>query len=264
MIFRLFARAAKLPVNKRSIRSRPDPEPDIRCTIAGEGPVSFELTEVVTPAFAEATSIEQTPRERFRAGYSGLPDVVRRRIETGLGGPPAVLAGFVNDITPGRWLQAVSPILETLSAIQDLQAGEVPVWRIPSLEGILDEMIVQRATGGGPHLLAMEMTEVFDEAPNALKKKFSKRYGGRGPKELVAYYISQSPPDRFGWLGPAEEFIRTNLGRSPFRRVWLFNHFSKTIPLVYPPRGRRGIARPARGSSRSSASRARMSSVAEE
>jgi hypothetical protein len=76
---------------------------------------------------------------------------------------------------------------------------------------------------------------VRDQTLELLKKKFGRRYKTSAPIELVAYYISQPPPDRDGWLAEVASFISSNLGDSPFRRVWLFNHFSRSIPLVLPP-----------------------------
>jgi len=237
VIFRLFAKAARLPVKTRSIRSRPEPEPDIRCSLLGDGPVAFELGEIVTPGFAEATNQRQPLRQQFREAYGLMPETVRALIETRLGGAPTIQVGFARGTSPGKWRHAIPPILATLADMADcLEAGEVPVWRLPAMKGFVDEIHIQRDSGGRASLHVMELTEVFDETQQLLTKKFRKQYGGNAPTELVAYYISQPPSKRPDWLAATEEFIKSNLTpASPFRRVWLFDHFRQAIPLVYPP-----------------------------
>ncbi len=133
-----------------------------------------------------------------------------------------------------RWKHGVPPILAWLAKTTDqLEAGEVPVWRIEALRDLVDEMRIQRASSRTASLHVMEMTEVFDETQAMLEKKFAKRYKTRVPIELVAYYISQ-PPSKLDRLPSTAAFIKENLADSPFRRVWLFDYFRKTIPLVYP------------------------------
>lgn len=83
IIFRLFARAAGLPV--RSIRSRPVTEPDIRCTVCSEGPVAFELGEIVYPQFAKTTFERQPLRRRVAEEYAKLPLPIRAQLEQQLG-----------------------------------------------------------------------------------------------------------------------------------------------------------------------------------
>src|SRR5439155_21876162 len=101
-VFRAFAKASGLPIRLTSIRSRPAPEPDIRCSVVGEGPVAFELGEVVGQLFAE-TTFRRTPlRQRFRESYAKLSEPVRARIEGQFGGPPGVFVAFPEGTSPGQ------------------------------------------------------------------------------------------------------------------------------------------------------------------
>ncbi len=236
-IFRLFARAARLPLRNGSVQSRPEPEPDIRCTVGG-APVAFELGEVVYSRFAETTFQRQPLRRRFAEGYAKLATPIRSQLEQRLGGPPAVSVWFPDGTSPGKWQRAIPGILMVLSQ----RAGEVvdgqslPVWKIPELKGVVLEMEVRRGTGQRASLHAVELTEVRDQTLDLLKKKFGRTYRTSAPVELVAYYFSQPPPRRDGWVEEVTSFITQHLGDSPFRRVWLFSHFSGgSIPLVFPP-----------------------------
>jgi hypothetical protein len=235
IIFDLFVGTAGLPAT--SIESRPVPEPDILCTVDGQGSVAFELGEVVNPPFAEMTQESYALEHRFARAYAALPETERARIESRLGGPPAVLASFSDHTRPGRWARAIPAILDTLvdRAGQLVHGEEIPVWAIPKLADVMAEMDVQRSSSGHAGLYATEMTEVVDQTIALLGKKFSRAYRTSAPIELVAYYVSQPPSDRPGWRDHTAEVISQNLGSSPFRRVWLFDHFTLSIPLIVPP-----------------------------
>jgi hypothetical protein len=110
------------------------------------------------------------------------------------------------------------------------------VWNIPTLEDVVLEMEVQRAGSGSVGLYTAEMTEMVDQTLALLRKKFRRPYTTTAPIELVAYYIFQPPSDRDDWLESVAAVITASLSVSPFRRVWLFDHFTRSIPLVLPPR----------------------------
>jgi len=224
-----------LPVKKKSIRSRPEPAPDIRCTV-GCDPVAFELGEVVYARFAETTFQRQPLRRRFAEEYAKLAAPIRSQLEQRLGGPPTVSVWFPDGTSPGRWQRAIPAILAILSQCADevVHGQSLPVWKIPELKDVVLEMEVRRGQRASLH--AVELTEVRDQTLELLKKKFGRTYQTSAPVELVAYYISQPPPRRNGWIEEVTSFITQHLGDSPFRRVWLFNHFSGgSIPLVVPP-----------------------------
>jgi hypothetical protein len=234
-IFGLFAEAACLPIRLRSVRSRPTPEPDIRCRVDGEGHVAFELGEVVYPRFAETTLQRQPLRRRFAEAYDRLPAPVRSALETGLGGPPVVFVSFHTGTSPGRWQRAIPAILAVLAqhAGRVRHQQDLPVWQIPAFKDLVLELKVHRGARASLHV--MEMTELRDQTRALLEKKFGRAYRTAAPIELMVYYISQPPPRRDGWRAEVSSFIASHLAGSPFRRVWLFDHFTRSIPLVVPP-----------------------------
>jgi len=236
-IFRVFARAAGLPIRWPSIRSPPVPEPDIRCTVIGRGPVAFELGEVVYSRFAETTYQRQPLRRRFAEAYATLPAPIRSQLEQRLGGPPVVFISFPGGTSPGTWQRVISPILAVLrQRAGTVEHGqELPVWHIKELKHLVTDMEIRRGAGRRASLHVVEMTEVDDQTMDLLKKKFGRPYRTSAPIELVAYYASQPPPRSEEWREEAGSFIAHHLDGSPFRRVWLFNNFTRSVSLVYPP-----------------------------
>src|SRR5215472_1886106 len=108
-VFLDFAETAGLLVTR--IDSREPPEPDILCEIDGEGMVAVELGEVVGAERARALNEQSAVRKQFRSAYAGLPQEDRERIESRVGGLPAVLVGFAIDTPAGKWRHAVSPLV---------------------------------------------------------------------------------------------------------------------------------------------------------
>jgi hypothetical protein len=194
-----------------------------------------ELGEVVHPPLIERTNQSHALNHRFARNT--------RRCRRRLGGASSRTSGALrlfsshSPLRPERGY-VPSPLFLTSSsnAPGNSSMAKIPVWNIPTLEDVVLEMEVQRAGSGSAGLYTAEMTETVDQTLALLRKKFSRPYTATAPLELVAYYISQPPSDRGGWLESVAAFITANLASSPFRRVWLFDHFTRNIPLVLPPR----------------------------
>jgi hypothetical protein len=251
-IFKVFAAACPLPIAIESIRSRQPPAPDVLCEVAGQGPVAFELGEVVSEALEQRTNEAVAVRRNFVGAYDALPLQDRQQIEACLGGPPAVFVGF--GVSPGKWRQAVRPILAMLVARsrsmeeeERLREGEIPVWRIPELRHLLTDLEIRRCSMGTPFFGALEMSEVVDRTTNLLERKFSKSYQSDAPIELLAYYVGAPPPEEPEWKADTLEFIRARWSQSPFRRVWLFDGFKRAIILVHPDLSSEPVSRPRTG-----------------
>jgi hypothetical protein len=233
--FRAFAAAAGWPIRWQSVRSRPTPEPDLRCTIPGWGRIAFELVQIVGSRFAETTEQRQTLRRAFATAYATVPRRTRSRLERRLGGKPVLFVSFPAGTSPGTWRYAITPILTVLSRCADEVAHgqELPVWQTTELRHRLTDLEIRRGRRVSLHVV--EMTEVHDPTRALLTRKFSRPYSATLPIELVACYLSQPPPRHAGWREEISVFIAGHLGESRFRRVWLFDNFTRSVPLVYPP-----------------------------
>jgi hypothetical protein len=240
-IFENFARVSGLRIRMDSIESRLPSEPDIRCDIAGEGPVAFELGEIVSEALRRETNEQVLRRDLFRQRYEALPMEDRAAIEACLGGPPFVLAGFRTDVNIAARRRVVRPILDvllsrarSLETEERLREGDLPFrWLIPALEELLTDLEVHRSRGASS-LGGFEMTEAEDRTRYLLEKKFAKRYRTDAPIELLAYYAG-FPPSDSDWSSEALSILNSGLAPSQFRRVWFFD--MHTVTFVYPPVG---------------------------
>jgi hypothetical protein len=231
-IFSDFVLGSGLRAQLSSIENREPPEPDIRCEIVDEGPIAFELAEVVNEALEQATSERVAARRAFRAQYAALSAEDRAQIEACLGGPPAVFAGFARGVPPDRWRRAVGPIRDILvgwaraTSHDRLAEGEIPVWRLPVVKTLLTDLAVRRSHGE-PLFGAGEATLAVDATPRLLEKKFRKSYRTDAPIELLAYYIAAPPDDEPKWRASVSEFLAFRTPSSPFRRVWLYDSLAR-------------------------------------
>jgi hypothetical protein len=234
-IFELFVQAAGLAV--QDVEKRPPPEPDILCEVADQGTLAVELGEVVGQEFAQATNERPRLRQHFREAYVQVPADVRALIEGRLGGPPILIAEYGKGVSPGRWATAISPILEAISASSEtLRPGAIDIWRIPGLREVLSHLELLPSDGGAAELHASVATLWLDPTRELLGRKLGKHYKTAVPVELVAYFISAPPDGAAEWLAEVQRFVAPRLAGSPFRRVWIFDQWSRSILLVEPPR----------------------------
>jgi len=234
----MFRKAANLAVVKDSIQSRQPPEPDILCEIAGAGRVSFELVEVVGTKFPQYTDSRPALRRRFAEAYAAVSTEVRTPLEARLGGPPAVIVGFVRRTSPGQWLNAIKLILDTLEEYSTtIEPGEFRLDLVPRLQRYLTDMWIHsegprlrvHAEGQSLRVAEAEATLVADPAVERIRAKFAKSYKTTAPIELVAYYVGQPAPSDGIWKLRISRLFESELARSPFRRVWIFDGSTRAI-----------------------------------
>jgi hypothetical protein len=73
IIFSRFAAVSGLPIRPGSIEKCQPPEPDILCTIEDEGPVAFEMVEIIDENLAHRTYGQIKFQGLFEQAYEDLP-----------------------------------------------------------------------------------------------------------------------------------------------------------------------------------------------
>ena len=81
-VFREFVERSGLPIDPTTVQNRPPPEPDIRCVVAGEGPVAFELVELCNPELAKdiGDQIKRGTSAKFLMLDDPSPAALRRKL----------------------------------------------------------------------------------------------------------------------------------------------------------------------------------------
>lgn len=226
-IFNLFAAARGL--NVESVEKRRPPEPDILCSVAGEGPIAFELVELVDQKrIAKLMGDQDVLMDCLRDGYRGLPDEVKAEFGRRFGNA-WVEARMRPSITLNRREQIADRILDHMMT---LDAGFEGTFSMKEKGTEVASVRVKRRDGlVGPHF-RVPAVSAYDPVPlERLRAKFAKPYVSSAPIELLAYYDRQHAPLE-EQLRELMVFIETHVASSRFRRVWVFDVRDRRI--CYP------------------------------
>jgi len=226
IIFQLFAEAAHLPILPGSIRSKPPPAPDIVCEIHGRGTIAFELVEIVTPALVREMGNGQKLKEAFETACERHSEIAVRFRDA------IIYVGFLKHAPIQQRLSVVTEVVDVLLRHSENTVKNI---RVPhKLRKVLGEISVTRGVSGGPAFDVMEMTKRTEEIFGQIEKKFKKKYASDHPIELLAYYISQPASDSFNWQSEFHDYVFKTLSGCPFKRVWVYDNWSKAIKYVHP------------------------------
>lgn len=218
-VFRLFAPACGLPIELSSVEKRNPPEPDILCYVDGEGPVAFEMVELVDQKkIARPHADQLTLMNCLRDGYRNLPDRARGEFDRRLGNA-LVRAKIRSDLSLQKRKLIVGDILDHLMKVDADFAGSFAVnqgkTEVASVE-------VVRGNFGGPHFRVPTGNSYNPLPLDGLEAKFGKKYRCGAPVELLAYYDEQHAPLE-DHIRELSRFIESRIVGSSFRRVWVFN-----------------------------------------
>ena len=224
--FQLFAEDAHLPVIPGSIRSEPWPAPDILCEIQGRGPVAFELVEIVTPALVQEKENGKRLEKAFKAACERHSVLVARFRDA------LIHVGYLEGTTIKKRLSVVPEVVDTLLQYSENSRGYIEVPH--KLRKVLAEISVTRGVSDGPAFGVMEMTERTEELFVQIEKKCKKKYSSEHSIELLAHYTNQPSSNSFDWQSDFHDYVLKTLSGCPFKRVWVYDSWSKAIKYVHP------------------------------
>lgn len=230
-VFARFAERSPIRIIPASIESRIPPKPDIVCALESGERVAFELVELIDEQYARGMS----ELARTKRMLDELKDRLPKDLRTGLlkRHPRGVFISF--DISIDL-------------PIREREAAAIDVLRVALTNEWVDGHFHPEGELGGRiptvHVHPWERGVAFDAGLSSrlsdptlerLASKFAKAYRSDDPIELLMYTeLDLLYPDDI-WRAAVEPYIRANLERSPFRRVWLLKTAAGTIDFIYPP-----------------------------
>jgi hypothetical protein len=227
IMFQLFIESALLPVKQGSIKSQPEPAPDILCEIQNRGPVAFELTEIVTPALAREFENGQRLKKAFIEALDTRPELSLNFSDA------VIYVGFKTDLILQKIL-AVPKVVEELVKQPKTIRGDIPIPK--KLQKLVSQISIDRGVVDGPGFDLMNMTKRTQEIFRQIDKKCTAKYSRDFPIELLAYYVTQPSSADFDWQSEEfNKFVRVRITNSPFERLWVFDNWCKAIKYVYSP-----------------------------
>jgi hypothetical protein len=218
-VFSDFALASGLRVVEGSVEKRPPPEPDVLCEIEAEGPVAFELLELVDQErVARPRGIQDEVEDGFGEGFSEMAEPERVRLKERLGNA-TVRVLMSRNVSSSRRRTAISMVLRALLDADERFEGDYP---LPGKLRVIARVTIVRGNFSGPRFKCISGSS-YDPIPGeGLARKFQKVYKSHAPIELLAYFSDQHAP-------PQEEVhrftqsIESSIKGSRFRRVWIYD-----------------------------------------
>ena len=181
-IFSRFAKSCGLLIRRDSIEKRNPPEPDIRCTLTDEGPVAFEMVELIHNDFAALASDAARESSLFCRAYKGLPVVQQEALKNSCGN--ALVHVTFCDVPSAEKRKAIPHILSWLRARRFFFGSATPE-EYPSLSKTVRKITVWRGDFNGP-CFDTEAVGVFaDPSLDSVQKKFTKDYDSDCPREIL-------------------------------------------------------------------------------
>ncbi len=227
-ISRRFAGVCPLGIIPEPIEKREPREPDILCKIRAEGPVAFEMVEIIDQDVAKRYNDMLDLSRQLTEKYEGLPHPAHARLSATLGNA-LVHVCFSHDASMVARRRAVPAILQFLATVAPEFFGECnrPVAGVDSIR-------IARGRFNGPCFDVDAGGSVGDPTIARLREKFGKTYETKTAIELLVHYeLNPMFPDAV-WLPGVRNLAATELNASPFRRVWIYDVGYNAVKFVYP------------------------------
>ncbi len=232
-IFRRFAQVCSLQIQLDSIEKR-DPlecEPDILCKTQDEGTVAFEMGEVLDEDLASGIREGPKIQDLIQKAYEQLPPKEKAEIDRRLGNAQINIS-FLSYMPFREKRSGIQDFLRFLQQVDTSFKGSCEPETSP-LNRTVEKIEITREGFDKPYFNVVEgMIWVDDPTPDMIKKKFEKKYVSPYPMELLLFYELQ--PDLYPLERPEViGYIKNNLSKSSFRRVWIFDLKTDKVKFVY-------------------------------
>lgn len=227
-VFSGFAAVCGLCIVPNSIEKREPPEPDVLCQIQDEGPIAFEMVELLDQVrIARPRGIQAEISDGFRDAYRSLSEGEQARLQERLGNA-TVRVHMSRAVSSHRRRAAVGELLKLLLDIDTQFEGE---YLLPPKLRLLASLKIVRGNFAGPRFTAIS-DSVYDPTPlKGLEAKFGKIYTTTSPIDLVAYFDSQhAPPENK--IVSLQQLIKSLIDSSGFRRVWVYDANERRVCCV--------------------------------
>lgn len=227
-IFSRFSEVSGLPIKPDSIEKRKPPEPDILCTIEGEGPVAFEMVEIIDKDLARRTYGQIKVHQLLEKAYDSLPPVVHETFKNKFHNALIYVTFYY---TASLHIREKS-IPMILSMLVETDTEFVGILHPPTdspLSITVKYVSIGRGAFIGPCFDVAAVGSFADPTIERISTKFKKKYKTSYPVELLAYYELQPVLPESTWMPGVQEYVRQNLHDSLFRRVWIFDINRKAI-----------------------------------
>ncbi len=230
--FARFVSIARLPIDPESIQKCDPPAPDVLCHHQTDGPLAFELVELINHEFSERLGRQSTTQEVLESAHEALPAADKQSFDQ-------QFANAIIDITftPGATKNKVQgnlhDVFAALLGLPNGFNGDVNDFASKSVSKIIESVSISRGSFNGPIFSVQNISGLGDSVVPKIKDKLAKTYQSDYPIELLGYLdiAGMFPPQL--WKGPADAFFADLSDLGPFRRIWIVDIRNGSVEAVH-------------------------------
>ena len=231
-IFEAFAKICDLPIELNSIEKKRPPNPDIQCDVAGKGSLAFELVEIVDRNFANMVGKQVDTKTELSKYHSNLPDDKKVCFDK-IYSNALIFPRFQNRCSLRQRKKLFPKIIDHLLTLDEQFEGDT-FENTSEYEDKLRGISISRGRFKGPLFDSIAGGSIGDPTASTISSKFGKTYESEYPFHLLGY-IDLNPmfPEDI-WLSSVKNFVKANIQKSQFQKVWVFDFQAKEIKFTYP------------------------------
>jgi hypothetical protein len=233
-LFGRFLLTQGLPNDSRFFSKRPEPEPDILFNHPSEGPIAFEVVEIIDEAWARVRGSTPTLTASLRSSFEALPQPTKSALVQ-LYRDADIGFHFKPGVSRNKRVNRLPAIFSELGKLSPGTHGPA-LDEHRSCADVLFNVYIHRAPAmPGPHFHTSDVTSVGDATVDTIQGKVEKAatYQTVVPIELLAYTdanAAEMPEDV--WQANLAAYFASGPSIR-FRRIWVFNIRTDTAHLVF-------------------------------
>lgn len=230
IVFNKFVNKCPYHIDPATIQKM-DP-PDFRCSFKDGTLKYFELVQCIDDSIAKQFGDGHSFYDACKKGVNNLLENDRKSFNEKYNGA-SIFVTFCPEITGNKRKAIVNNLIDSLLRLSPGLVGKI----IP--ENPLDKFVISLdiTRAGFDGTLLFDSTNgcsFFDHALENISGKFMKNYNINESMDLLAYYYLQPVlPEQF-WFLDVQEYIKKNISRSQFSRVWIYSFHQDQIIYSYP------------------------------
>jgi len=225
-IFKSFAKHYPYTIRMNSIKKMKPPEPDILCELVNRKKIAFELGQCLDEKIAKTTidairlkkqtdlliqNLSEKDKNKFLKKYSNS----------------IITINFDNKYSLIKRKSVIPDLLKYLLEIPKTLNGEIIS---PLSSKALEDIDIEKCSIKGPIIMVPPSATFFaDPSLKLIKNKFLQSYKTLFEIELVVYYSLQPEIPINHFLGDVINYIKKNIEKSQFKRVWLYSYTKDNI-----------------------------------
>lgn len=225
-IFRKFVKHYSYKIRMDSVKKRRTPEPDIFCELINGKKLAFELVQCLDEKIAKTTIDAITLKKQVDLLIQKLPEKDKNKFIDKYSNA-IITINFDNKCSLIRRKNIIPDLLKYLVEASKTLKGEVIS---PLSSKVLEDIDVKKCSINGPIIMVPPSATSFaDPSLKVIKDKFLRSYKTPYEIELVAYYSLQPEIPINHFLNIFVNYVKKNIGKSQFERVWLYSYTKDTI-----------------------------------